>query len=178
MTRSTSTVVAAIAATLIAQGWVFAGTVDVTTVSAGKKVITKVDTASLEAETTTVLRKAGTVWVEDAVATEDAREKLADERAAGDEAQESVINDCDGNGIDDAEDIASGADDSDSDGRLDQCEFAYGDLNLNGIVNQQDVSILMGWWGISSPQYGDLDGDGSCGPKDLGVLLARWGSVL
>lgn len=177
MRFSPSSVVAAISATLIAQGWVFADTVDLTTVSAGKKVITRVDTASLEAESTTVLRKAGTVWVEDAVATVDAREKLADERAAADESQESVINDCDGNGIDDAEDIASGAADSDSDGRLDQCEFAYGDLNLNGIINQQDVSILLGWWGIPSPQFGDLDGDGSCGPEDLGALLARWGSV-
>jgi hypothetical protein len=154
-----------------------ADTVDVTTLSAGKKVVTRIDTQTLEAETTTVLRKTGAVWVEDEVATEDAREKLADEQASDEDPQQSVVNDCDGNGTDDAADISAGATDFDGDGRLDKCEFAYGDLNLNGIINQQDVNILLGWWGIPNPQYGDLDGDGSCGPTDLGVLLARWGSV-
>lgn len=169
--------ISAIAAALVAQGLVRADTVDVTTLSAGKKVVTRLDTETLEAESTTVLRKAGAAWVEDEGATEDAREKLAEEQASEEESQQSVINDCNENGIDDSVDISAGATDSDGDGRLDQCEYKYGDLNLNGVINQQDVSILLGWWGIPSPLFGDLDGDGSCGPQDLGVLLARWGSV-
>lgn len=154
-----------------------ADTVDVTTLSAGKKVVSRIDTQTLEAETTTVLRKAGAVWIEDEAETEDAREKLADEQASDEDPQQSVINDCDGNGTDDAADISAGAIDFDWDGRLDKCEYAYGDLNLNGIINQQDVNILLGWWGIPNPQYGDLNNDNSCGPSDLGVLLARWGFV-
>jgi hypothetical protein len=152
-------------------------TVDVVTVSAGKKVVTTIDTETLEAETTKVLCKEGASWVEDEVATEDAREKLEEEREAEAQSQQSVVNDCDGNGVDDLVDISAGAADYDGDGRLDACEYAFGDLNLNGVINQQDVNILLGWWGIPSPLYGDLDGDGTCGPQDLGVLLARWGLV-
>lgn len=166
---------AALSAAIITS--VGADTIDLTTQSAGKRVVTRIDTETLEAETTTVLRKAGAAWIEDAAETEDAREKLEDEQNSEEEAQQSVINDCDNNGVDDAADIAAGAADFDIDGRLDECEYTYGDLNLNGIINQQDVSILLGWWDIPNPQYGDLNGDGSCGPQDLGALLARWGLV-
>jgi len=152
-------------------------TVDVIAVSAGKKVVTTIDTETLEAESTKVLRKNGAAWVEDEVATEDAREKLEEEQEAQAETQQSVVNDCNGNGIDDLVDISSGATDFDLDGRLDTCEYAFGDLNLNGVINQQDVNILLGWWSIPNPQYGDLDGDGTCGPQDLGMMLARWGLV-
>jgi len=175
MERTLFVVTGLLAAAIITS--VGADTVDLTTQSAGKKIVTRIDTETLEAETTTVLRKAGAVWIEDEAETEDAREKLAEEQASDEEAQQSVINDCDSNGTDDAADIAAGAADFDADGRLDKCEYAYGDLNLNGVINQQDVSILLGWWAIPNPQYGDLDGDGSCGPEDLGVLLARWGLV-
>ena len=53
----------------------------------------------------------------------------------------------------------------------------YGDLNLNGVIDQQDVYILLGWWDIPNPLAGDLNGDTHTNAEDLGMLLARWGLV-
>jgi hypothetical protein len=86
--------------------------------------------------------------------------------------------DCNGNGTPDSTEIGSGAMDWDNDGILDSCEFAMGDLNLNGVVDSQDVSILLGWWGVPNPLFGDLDGDNTVGARDLGVLLGRFGVVM
>ena len=88
-----------------------------------------------------------------------------------------IINDCNNNGIDDATEIAGGSSDWDNDGRLDICETTSGDFNLNGVVDSQDVSILLGWWGVSNPLYGDLNGDNFVDAVDLGTLLARFGPV-
>jgi hypothetical protein len=88
-----------------------------------------------------------------------------------------MVFDCNGNGIPDATEIANGAQDFDNDGVLDSCEFAFGDLNLNGVVDSLDVSILLGWWGIPNPLYGDLNGDGVVNAIDLGTLLGRFGVV-
>ena len=85
--------------------------------------------------------------------------------------------DCNNNGIPDTTDIANGALDWDNDLILDSCETALGDLNLNGVVDSFDVSILLGWWGIPNPQYGDLNGDGTVNAFDLGILLGRFGVV-
>jgi hypothetical protein len=68
--------------------------------------------------------------------------------------------------------------DFDNDGILDVCEYRMGDLNLNGVIDAQDVSILLGWWGVPNPVFGDLDGDEVVGPRDLGVLLGRFGVVM
>ena len=88
-----------------------------------------------------------------------------------------MVFDCNGNGIPDATEIANGAQDFDNDGVLDSCEFAFGDLNLNGVVDSLDVSILLGWWGVPNPLYGDLNGDGVVNAIDLGTLLGRFGVV-
>lgn len=85
--------------------------------------------------------------------------------------------DCNGNGIPDSTEITNGAADTDNDGVLDSCEYALGDLNLNGIVDGQDVSILLGWWAIPNPLFGDLNGDNSVDAFDLGILLGRFGVV-
>ncbi len=85
--------------------------------------------------------------------------------------------DCDGNGVPDSTQISAGAMDWDGDGVLDSCEYAMGDLNLNGFIDGQDVSILLGWWGISNPLYGDLNGDGIVNAIDLGTILGRYGVV-
>lgn len=86
--------------------------------------------------------------------------------------------DCNGNGTPDSAEILSGAMDWDNDGILDSCEYRMGDLNLNGVVDAQDVSILLGWWGVPNPLFGDLDGDNVVGPRDLGMLLGRFGVVV
>jgi hypothetical protein len=88
-----------------------------------------------------------------------------------------TVFDCNGNGIPDTTDIANGALDWDNDLVLDSCEVALGDLNLNGVVDSFDVSILLGWWGIPNPQYGDLNNDGTVNAFDLGILLGRFGVV-
>jgi hypothetical protein len=89
-----------------------------------------------------------------------------------------TIFDCNLNDINDATEIANGAADSDSDGVLDSCELAIGDLNLNGIVDGQDVSILVGWWGVPNPLFGDLDGNNTVDAFDLGIMLGRFGVVV
>jgi len=86
--------------------------------------------------------------------------------------------DCDNNGVLDSIQISNGAMDWDADGILDTCEYRIGDLNLNGIIDGQDTSILLGWWGVPNPLFGDLDFDGIVGPRDLGILLGRWGVVV
>ena len=46
------------------------------------------------------------------------------------------------------------------------------DLDGDGTVGPQDLTILLGAWGASGP--GDLDEDGVVGPQDLTILLGAW----
>lgn len=87
----------------------------------------------------------------------------------------STVVDCDGNGSDDGADIAGGAPDTDGDGRLDSCEQALGDLNLNGTIDQGDIFIVLGWWQFPTGAPCDFDNDGQVGGRDLGFVLARFG---
>lgn len=90
----------------------------------------------------------------------------------------STMVDCDGNGTDDAADIAAGALDIDGDGRLDSCEEAVGDLNLNGVIDQGDIFIVLGWWHFPVGAPCDFNGDGNIDGRDLGFVLARFGWVV
>ena len=90
----------------------------------------------------------------------------------------STMVDCDGNGTDDAADIAAGALDTDGDGRLDSCEEAVGDLNLNGVIDQGDIFIVLGWWHFPVGAPCDFNGDGNIDGRDLGFVLARFGWVV
>jgi hypothetical protein len=67
--------------------------------------------------------------------------------------------------------------DCDANGVLDSCEFAWGDFNLDGAIDGDDLGALLGLWGQINAPYGDLDGDGYIDGNDLGRLLARWGPV-
>jgi len=60
----------------------------------------------------------------------------------------------------------------------DVCEYARGDLNLDGIVNSSDVPLLLNVWGTSSatPIIGDLNRDGLVNGADFALLLGHWGS--
>ncbi len=140
-----------------------------------KKVVAVVDTSSsLVVETKVSVKNAAGAWQESTIASTDAQEALVDEESAAETAA-GIINDCNNNGIDDGAELAAGGADWDADGELDICETSYGDFNLNNAVDSQDVSILLGWWGIANPLFGDLNDDGVVDAIDLGTLLARFG---
>ena len=50
-----------------------------------------------------------------------------------------------------------------------------GDINGDGMVDPQDLAILLGNWGPCPGCPADLDGDGVVGPLDLATLLGNWG---
>jgi hypothetical protein len=81
--------------------------------------------------------------------------------------------DCNANGLCDLDELDA-SNDTDGDGRLDRCERALGDLNLNGTVNNYDLALVLFHWGTSNAA-GDVDGNGSVTSADLSILLANWG---
>ncbi len=88
-----------------------------------------------------------------------------------------ALPDCDANGRPDACDITDGAEDENSNGHLDTCELARGDLNLDGVVSGGDLAVLLSFWGSVNPPAGDLTGDGLINGSDLAVILSNWGST-
>jgi hypothetical protein len=48
------------------------------------------------------------------------------------------------------------------------------DLDLNGLVDSEDLAVLLSNWGRAGA--GDIDNDGIVGVRDLNRLLAQWGS--
>jgi len=54
--------------------------------------------------------------------------------------------------------------------------FACGDFNGDGVVDQQDLGILLGSYDCDGPGcQGDADGDGDTDQADLGILLKFYG---
>jgi len=86
--------------------------------------------------------------------------------------------DCNGNGVDDPDDIANGtSQDENGNGIPDECEVIAGDLNEDGCVDQADLGIMLGDWGCAGGNCaGDADGDGDTDQADLGILLSNWGA--
>ena len=88
-----------------------------------------------------------------------------------------LAGDCNGNGVLDRCDIASGAaNDENGNGVPDSCEI-QGDLNGDGAVDAADVTILLDNWGATGPNIADLNGDGSVGASDFSLLLNNWGTT-
>ncbi|TVQ29876.1 MAG: hypothetical protein EA376_14615 [Phycisphaeraceae bacterium] len=54
------------------------------------------------------------------------------------------------------------------------------DLNGDGVVNAQDLGILLGSWGVCPPAPapcpGDTNGDGVVNAQDLSAILGSWGA--
>ncbi len=50
-----------------------------------------------------------------------------------------------------------------------------GDLNNDGSVSLQDLSMLLSNWGTNNSSA-DLDKNGTVGLSDLSILLSHWGS--
>lgn len=55
--------------------------------------------------------------------------------------------DCNNNGVDDCDDIVAGLEDVNGNDFLDSCERAAGDLNLDGVVNGADLTVVLANWG-------------------------------
>ena len=84
--------------------------------------------------------------------------------------------DCDDNGVLDACETG-GPGDTDSDGTPDSCERAYGDFNLDGLVDNVDLAFVLAAWDFVGDSMADLDEDGDVDGNDLALILARWGPV-
>ncbi len=88
-----------------------------------------------------------------------------------------IARDCNLNAIPDSCDLAAGAIDTDSDGRIDSCERDYGDFDLNGVINGLDLAYILSGWGQPNPPIGDVDHNGVIDGADLTAVLSRWGAV-
>ena len=85
--------------------------------------------------------------------------------------------DCNGNGIADAVEIASGAvTDHNGDGIPDSCQCP-GDVVQNGFVDGSDLAAVLSVWGTSGGIYprADTNGDGIVDGSDLATVLGAWG---
>jgi hypothetical protein len=47
------------------------------------------------------------------------------------------------------------------------------DLNGDGVVNAQDLAVMLAAWGTASSEA-DVNGDGIVDGKDLAILLGSW----
>jgi formylglycine-generating enzyme required for sulfatase activity len=70
--------------------------------------------------------------------------------------------------------VFDGAADENGNCTPDACEFAIGDLGLDGVVDGKDLGYLLAAWGSADP-FADLNRDGTVDGNDLGLLLASWG---
>ncbi len=86
--------------------------------------------------------------------------------------------DCNANGIGDVCEIDGNARlDLNANGALDSCELKRGDLDLDGVVNAADLTLLLAYWGVRDAPVGDLSGDGMVGGADLTIMLGNWGTT-
>jgi formylglycine-generating enzyme required for sulfatase activity len=84
--------------------------------------------------------------------------------------------DCDGDGVPDTCQIDANAIlDKNDDGILDSCQYARGDFDLNREVGPADLALQIGLWGTHDSPICDLNGDGLVNGEDLGILLIYWG---
>ena len=89
-------------------------------------------------------------------------------------------NDCNENGYNDSfEGIQGISDDLNEDGVPDECgDGCLADLDGSGVVDAQDLTLLLGDWGEVDPSGGgasDINQDGTVDAQDLTLLLAEWG---
>jgi hypothetical protein len=92
----------------------------------------------------------------------------------------AICEDCNHDGINDAEQIASGqTPDNNHNNIPDTCE-CIGDIDLDGTIGGSDLGIMLAYWGPVTTESvslaSDLNADGFVNGSDLGVLLAHWGA--
>jgi hypothetical protein len=82
--------------------------------------------------------------------------------------------DCNTNGIPDECDIADEtSEDINGDGVPDECQ-CLADIDGSGAVTIDDILVVIGYWGSSSPA-GDLNSDGIINIEDLLIIFDEWG---
>jgi len=137
------------------------------------RVTARFDEASEEIQAIEIeTRDASGGWVLDTIQTADAQDEVSGESSS----LTGNTGDCNGNGIADWQDIANGAEDRDRDGQIDACERARGDVNLNGVVNQNDLFYVLGLWDSPLVSFGDADQDGEISGGDLAIVLLNFGT--
>ena len=86
--------------------------------------------------------------------------------------------DCNENGYNDLYEAVQGlSSDVNGDGVPDECD-CLGDLNADGVIGGQDLTLLLGYWATTDPDdllAGDLDGNGTVDAADLTLMLGNWG---
>ena len=90
----------------------------------------------------------------------------------------AAFQDCDGNLIADAIDIASGAaPDANHDGYIDTCPpQCPGDLNADQVIDLSDVALLLSNYGLSGPAVpGDINNSGTVDLSDLALQISNYG---
>ena len=93
------------------------------------------------------------------------------------EISEDPSRDCNANGEIDSYDIMLGAADDNLNGRIDLCEYAKGDFDLDGEVTTADLSVALLYIGEVDSPIGDLDDDGTVTTADVSLLLLNFGLV-
>jgi hypothetical protein len=93
------------------------------------------------------------------------------------EISEDPSRDCNANGQIDSYDIMLGAADDNLNGRIDLCEYAKGDFDLDGEVSSADLSVVLLYIGEVDSPICDLDGDGTVTTADVSLLLLNFGPV-
>ena len=93
------------------------------------------------------------------------------------ELADNPLLDCNLNNELDVYDIAMGAPDDDADTHPDQCQYDKCDLDLSGIVDSGDFSILLLYYGEVNPPFGDFDGSGIIDTGDASIMLLNFGDV-
>jgi alpha-tubulin suppressor-like RCC1 family protein len=91
------------------------------------------------------------------------------------EIRDGLALDCNRNDRIDACDISAGAADEDADGRLDDCELASGDLDMNNEIDYGDLVIILLYFGERDLPFGDLDHNGLIDFGDIAMLMMNFG---
>lgn len=104
-----------------------------------------------------------------------------DDFRVGGFACSGTFDDCNGNGIVDGDDIASGrSQDVNGNEIPDECESVgcLGDVTFDGVIDLADLGELLGHYGMiegATFADGDLDDDGDVDLSDLAILLGVYG---
>ena len=86
--------------------------------------------------------------------------------------------DCNGDGIVDYGQILDGSLADDDGNGVPDCCLCPGEFNGDGLVDAEDLGLMLSVWGTDGGEVpaADLDGDGDVRAGDLGLLLSLWGT--